>query len=260
MEKFKFKKSLGQNFLIDNNIRRKIVESADVVSTSLIIEVGPGNGSITKSLVKLGVPVIAFEIDKRLESYLSSINSDNLEVIYDDFLNVDLKNVLSKYKYDKLHLIANLPYYITTPIINKVINETNVDEMIVMVQKEVGARFKALPNTKEYNSLSVYLQYYFDISKVTIVSRNSFIPKPNVDSIVIKFTRKNELLNVKDKELFFRLVKDAFKQKRKNLRNNLSDYDLIKLQDALKNIDKDLTFRAEQLSLEEFVFIANYLS
>ena len=259
MEKFEFKKSLGQNFLIDNNIKRKIVDSASIDSESLILEVGPGNGAITKLLVEKGVPVIAFEIDTRLKSELDKIKSDNLKVIYGDFLNVNLDDVLKNYKYSNIHLIANLPYYITTPIINKVISEVRIDEMIIMVQKEVGDRFKANPGTKDYNSLSVFLQYYFDIEKVVLVSKNSFIPRPKVDSIVVKFTRKKELLYVKDEELFFKFVRDSFKQKRKNLRNNLREYDLIKLENALKKINKDLTYRAEQLCLEDFVSVFNEL-
>ena len=257
MEKFEFKKSLGQNFLIDNNIKRKIVDSASIDSESLILEVGPGNGAITKLLVEKDVPVIAFEIDTRLKSELDKIKSDNLKVIYGDFLNVNLDDVLKNYKYSNIHLIANLPYYITTPIINKVISEVCIDEMIIMVQKEVGDRFKAKPGTKDYNSLSVFLQYYFDIEKVVLVSKNSFIPMPKVDSIVVKFTRKKELLYVKDEEMFFKFVRDSFKQKRKNLRNNLREYDLIKLENALKKVNKDLTYRAEQMSLEDFVSVFN---
>ena len=257
MEKFEFKKSLGQNFLIDNNIKRKIVDSASIDSESLILEVGPGNGAITKLLVEKDVPVIAFEIDTRLKSELDKIKSDNLKVIYGDFLNVNLDDVLKNYKYSNIHLIANLPYYITTPIINKVISEVCIDEMIIMVQKEVGDRFKANPGTKDYNSLSVFLQYYFDIEKVALVSKNSFIPRPKVDSIVVRFTRKKELLYVKDEEMFFKFVRDSFKQKRKNLRNNLREYDLIKLENALKKVNKDLTYRAEQMSLEDFVSVFN---
>lgn len=257
MEKFEFKKSLGQNFLIDNNIKRKIVDSASIDSESLILEVGPGNGAITKLLVEKDVPVIAFEIDTRLKSELDKIKGDNLKVIYGDFLNVNLDDVLKNYKYSNIHLIANLPYYITTPIINKVISEVCIDEMIIMVQKEVGDRFKAKPGTKDYNSLSVFLQYYFDIEKVVLVSKNSFIPRPKVDSIVVKFTRKKELLYVKDEEMFFKFVRDSFKQKRKNLRNNLREYDLIKLENALKKVNKDLTYRAEQMSLEDFVSVFN---
>lgn len=259
MKDFRFKKSLGQNFLCDNNIKRKIVESANVDEHSLILEVGPGNGAITKLLVEFGVPVIAFEIDERLKEDLNSIKSSNLEIVWQDFLKVDLKEILSQYKYEKIHLIANLPYYITTPIINKIIEETEINEMIIMVQKEVGNRFMAKPNTKEYNSLSVFLQYYFNISKVTMVSRNSFVPKPNVDSVVVKFVRKNDLMRVKDLNLFFELVRDAFKQKRKNLRNNLRNYDLEKIESSLKKLNKDLTYRAEQLSIEEFVYVANSL-
>lgn len=258
MNDFRFKKSLGQNFLIDENIKKKIVNSASIEEGSIILEVGPGSGAITKLLVEFGVPVVAFEVDERLKSKLEKINSNNLDVIFEDFLNVDLTKVLSNYNYKKIHLIANLPYYITTPIINKVINECNIDEMIVMVQKEVGDRFMGKPNSRDYNSLSVFLQYYFDVSKVTLVSKNCFFPRPKVDSVVVKFTRKKELFLVNDIDKFFKLVKDAFTQKRKNLRNNLKGYDLILLENALKEIGKDLTFRAEQLSVSDFVHIANF--
>jgi len=259
MSDFKFKKSLGQNFLIDNNIKQKIIDSASIENGSIILEVGPGNGSLTKELVKLGVRVISFEIDERLKDELESINADNLTLFFGDFLKVDLNAILKDYNYSKIHLIANLPYYITTPIINKVMSESSIDEMIVMVQKEVGDRFRAMPNTKEYNSLSVCLQYYFDITKVTLVSSKCFVPRPKVDSIVVKFTRKKVLIPVKDEELFFKFVRDSFKQKRKNLRNNLKGYDLEKIDYALKKLDKDLTFRAEQLSIQDFAFIFNSL-
>lgn len=259
MSNFKFKKSLGQNFLIDNNIKQKIIESATIEQGSIILEVGPGNGALTKELVKLGVPVLSFEIDERLRPELESIDASNLSLFFGDFLNVDLNDVLSAYSYKKIHLIANLPYYITTPIISKVMKESKIDEMIVMVQKEVGDRFKAQPNSKDYNSLSISLQYYFDIKNVTVVSRKCFVPSPNVDSIVVKFSRRSELIPVNNEELFFSFVKDAFKQKRKNLRNNLRGYDLDKLEDALKCLGKDLTYRAEQLSIEDFAFVFNSL-
>ncbi len=261
MSEFSFKKSLGQNFLIDNNIKDKIINASSITKDSLIIEVGAGSGSLTKRLVLLGVPVISFEIDSRLTDKLNEIKKeyDNLTLVFGDFLSADLGLILSNFRYKKVHLIANLPYYITTPIINKVMNEVSIDEMIIMVQKEVGNRFKALPNTKDYSSLSVFLQYYFDITKVTDVSRNSFVPKPNVDSIVVKFTRKKDKLYLEDEDLFFKLVRDAFVHKRKNLRNNLGSYDLDKLSEALGNIGKDLTYRAEQLTVLDFVFVANYL-
>lgn len=255
MRDFDYKKSLGQNFLVDENVKKKIVSSANIDEKSLIIEVGPGKGAISKYLVKLGVPVVAFEIDTRLREELSKI--ENLEVVYGDFLSVDLNSVLSKYNYDNIHLIANLPYYITTPIITKVMKINEVSEMIVMVQKEVGERFMSKPGFKSYNSLSVFLQYYFDVSEVCKVNRSCFVPVPKVDSIVVKFVRKKELLKVNDINKFFKLVKDSFKQKRKNLRNNLKSYDLNKLESILFNLNKDLTYRAEQLSIEDFVYISN---
>ena len=155
--------------------------------------------------------------------------------------------------------MANLPYYITTPIIIKLIEDKlNIDKIVVMVQKEVGNRFKAKPNTKEYNSLSVYLNYYFNIKKICDVSRNVFIPKPNVDSIVVLFEKK-EKLKVNDERFFFKLVKDSFKQKRKTLKNNLVDYDLKKIEEVLKKYNFSLSVRAEQLDLSIFIDLANNL-
>lgn len=257
MKEFAYKKSLGQNFLKDKSVINKIIDSADITVDSLILEIGPGSGALTKELVKTKGKVVAFEIDERLKEELSKIESNNLEVIYGDFLKVDLKEVLNNYNYKKLHLIANLPYYITTPIIMKIINETKIDEMIIMVQKEVGSRFKAKPNTKEYNSLSVFLQYYFDIKTVTIVNKNSFVPKPKVDSIVVRFSKKDNKIKANNEKVFFKLVKDSFTFKRKNLKNNLKGYDLNKINIILNKFNKDLTFRAESLSLEEFIEISN---
>lgn len=257
MKEFAYKKSLGQNFLKDKSVINKIIDSADITVDSLILEIGPGSGALTKELVKTKGKVVAFEIDERLKEELSKIESNNLEVIYVDFLKIDLKEVLNKYNYKKLHLIANLPYYITTPIIMKIINETKIDEMIIMVQKEVGSRFKAKPNTKEYNSLSVFLQYYFDIKTVTIVNKNSFVPKPKVDSIVVRFSKKDNKIKANNEKVFFKLVKDSFTFKRKNLKNNLKGYDLNKINIILNKFNKDLTFRAESLSLEEFIEISN---
>ena len=168
------------------------------------------------------------------------------------------QNEIKNYDYKKLYVVANLPYYITTPIIMKIIEELDVDKIVVMVQKEVGNRFKAKPNTKEYNSLSVYLNYYFNIKKICDVSRNVFIPKPNVDSIVVLFEKK-EKLKVNDEKFFFKLVKDSFKQKRKTLKNNLVDYDLKKIEEVLKKYNFSLSVRAEQLDLSIFIDLANNL-
>lgn len=256
---FKFKKNLGQNFITDNNIIKKIIECSDIVEHSLIIEVGPGSGVLTKELVKSNCSVLCFEIDKTLEPFLSKINADNLTIVYEDFLKVDVKEYLKNYSYHKLYFISNLPYYITTPIITKACQELNADVLTIMVQKEVANRYKANINSRDYNSLSVFVQYYYEVTKLFDVSKNCFVPKPNVDSSVLLFKKRENLLKVKNEELFFKFVRDSFKQKRKNLRNNLKDYDLEKINKLLKDLKKDLTFRAEQISIEEFVYIVNNL-
>ncbi len=257
---FKFKKSLGQNFLVDNNISKKIIEICNFEKqNSLIIEVGPGGGALTKLLIDAGFNVIAFEIDKTLKPTLDKLTSDNVKIIYEDFLKVDLENYINSKKYDKIYFVSNLPYYITTPIINKIINEIDIEKIVIMVQKEVGDRFTAMPCTKEYNSLSVFLQYNFNIKKECLVSKNCFFPKPNVDSVVLSFSKK-EKPYVKDEKQFYKLVKDSFRYKRKTIKNNLNDYNLEKLEMELKKINKSLSTRAEELTIEDFINISNGIS
>ena len=258
MKDFEFKKSLGQNFLTDKNIINKIVNSIDSTNNDLIIEIGPGAGSLTKELVKKGSDLICFEIDKRLESILNEIKSNKLKIIYEDFLKVKLSDYIDK-KYENIYFIGNLPYYITTAIINKIVKESNPTSITIMIQKEVALRFMAKPNTKEYNSLSVFLQYNFDIVKICDVSKNCFVPVPKVDSMVIQLI-KNKKNNVINESIFYKLIEDAFKQKRKNLKNNLKNYDLERINSILKSFNKDLTFRAEQITIEEFIKISNELS
>lgn len=257
---FNFKKKYGQNFIVDKNIIHSIIKKSEIDDETLVIEIGPGAGSLTSELGKYAKNVIAYEIDETLKPILEKNITPNTEVIYEDFLKRDIAEDIKKYNYKKLYVIANLPYYITTPIIIKLI-ETKIDfdKIVVMVQKEVGDRFKAKPKTKEYNSLSVFLSYYFNITKILDVSRNVFMPKPNVDSIVACFTKKVDKLKVNNEELFFKLIKDSFKQKRKNLRNNLKGYDLENISKTLSKYNLDLTVRAEALPLEIFVDIANNL-
>jgi len=257
MKNFNFKKSLGQNFLTDNNIIEKIIKESDIEPKSLIIEIGPGAGALTKELVLTSNQVVAFEIDTRLKDILSQIKSDKLEIIYEDFLKVDLTKYLKKYKYSKLYVIANLPYYITTPIITKLINQVKPDSITIMVQKEVGDRINAKTDSKNYNSLSIFSQYNYNIRKICDVSKNVFIPKPNVDSIVLNFKKIDRNIKVKNEDKFFQFVRDSFQYKRKNLRNNLKKYDLKKLEEILKKYNKDLSFRAEQITIEEFINIFN---
>ena len=254
--KFDYKKSLGQNFLKDKNIIKKIADSINPTEEDLIIEIGPGAGALTKELVKKKSEVICFEIDTRLKEILEEINSEKLTIIFKDFLSIKINEYIDQNKYKNLYFVGNLPYYITTAIINKIVKESNPYEITIMVQKEVADRFSAKPGTKDYSSISIFLQYNFDIERVCNVSKTCFEPVPKVDSSVIKFKR-NKKISANDEEKFYKLIKDSFTQKRKNLRNNLKGYDLNKIQAILKKYDKDLTARAEQLSIEEFIDISN---
>ena len=258
MKNFDYKKSLGQNFLIDKNIIEKISNSISATENDLIIEIGPGSGALTKELIKKNSNLVCFEIDQRLKDILCEFESEKTQIVFNDFLKVKLSDYISKIKHDKLFFVGNLPYYITTTIINKIIDESNPNEIIVMVQKEVGERFMAKPKTKQYNSLSVFLQYNFDITKVCNVSKNCFEPIPKVDSVVVKLNKHNKY-SIKNKEKFYKMVKDSFKQKRKTIKNNLYNYDLTIIENVLKKYNKSLTSRAEELSIEEFVEIANSL-
>ena len=256
----KFKKKFGQNFLQDNNIIKKIVGVCNTNLDDLIIEIGPGAGALTQELVNKA-HVLAYEIDTDLkEELINNFVDKNVEFIFDDFLNRNIKEDLANINYNNLYVIANLPYYITTPIINKIIEEKiDVNQMVLMVQKEVGDRFSAKIGTKDYSSITVFLNYYFDIKKEFIVNRNSFYPKPNVDSIIISFIRKNNKVNVNDEEKFFKLVKDSFVQKRKTLKNNLKAYDFEKINQVLEKNNLPSDVRAENISLEVFAEISNNL-
>ena len=259
-ENFNFKKKFGQNFIVDKNIIHSIIKKSNIDKDTLVIEIGPGAGSLTAQLDKVSGHVIAYEIDKNLKPILEKQNLNNTTIIYEDFLKRNISEDLKNYNYSKTYVVANLPYYITTPIIIKLIEDKlNIDKIVVMVQKEVGNRFKAKPNTKEYNSLSIFLNYYFTVEKILDVSKNVFIPKPNVDSIVVSFTKKENKIKLKNEQIFFKLVRDSFKQKRKTLKNNLKGYNLEKIENILKKHNLDLTVRAEAISIEIFAEIANEL-
>ena len=260
---FNFKKNFGQNFIIDENVITNIIEKSGVNKDTLVIEIGPGAGSLTYKLSKYAKNVVCYEIDTKLKPILDEVLKDcnNVEIIFEDFLKSNVLDTVQKYEYKKIYVVANLPYYITTPIIVKLIEDKiPLEKIVVMVQKEVGNRFKAVPGTKEYSSLSVFLDYYFDVKKLIDVSSNVFMPKPNVDSIVVEFIKHNKYNNVINEELFFKLVRDSFKQKRKTLRNNLKEYDLNKINEVLIKHGKDLSVRAEKLRIEEFIEISNALN
>ena len=263
MEDFRFKKKFGQNFLKDNNIVKKIVRCADISDNSLTIEVGPGAGIMTKELATISNNVIAYEIDTELKDKLDENLKDynNINILFKDFLETNIKEDINSYSYDNLYFVSNVPYYITTPILLKLIESgLKFNKIVMMVQKEVGDRFSAIPGSKQYGSISVFLNYFYEVKKEFLVSRKQFIPEPNVDSIIISFSEKNDKLELYDFKFFERIVKDSFQFKRKTIRNNLKKYNLDLIEQILIKYGYDLNVRAELLSYEVFVDIANSLS
>ena len=265
MEKYdvKFKKKFGQNFLKDINIVKKIVRSAEIDEKSLVIEVGPGGGIMTRELSLVADNVLAYEIDEELkEEHAKRLGDrDNITILFQDFLESDIVKDVEKYDYNKLYFVSNVPYYITTPIILKLIESgLSFEKIIMMVQKEVGDRFSTKSGNKEYGSITVLLNYFYNIKKEFFVSRKQFVPEPNVDSVIISFSEKNDKLPLNDFNFFEKLVRDSFQYKRKTLRNNLKGYDLDKVNKVLEKYGKDLSVRAEALDVEVFVEIANELS
>lgn len=262
MYKFDYKKNLGQNFLQDKNIIDKIVNAPDYGDNNLVIEIGPGAGVLTKELLKKVDRAILYEVDTRLEKILNKELSTfvNYELIFDDFLNRDVNKDISKYDFDNLYIVANLPYYITTPIITKIINDKiPTNEIVIMIQKEVADRFSAKPGSKEYGQITVFLNYFFDIDNVCNVSKNCFFPKPKVDSAVIKMKRKESNDYIKNFDVFNKLVKDSFRFKRKTIKNNLVGYDLDIISNILTKYGFDINTRSENIPYNVFVEIANEL-
>lgn len=260
---FSFKKKFGQNFLLDQNILNNIVSISNITKNTLVIEIGVGAAALTKKIAEKAKKVLGYEIDNTLKPVLDEILKEykNVDIIYDDFLNRNITKDLNNYDYDEIMVVANLPYYITTPIITKFIEEKiNVKRIVVMVQNEVADRFSAKVNTKSYNSLTIFLNYYFDIKKAFVVSKNVFYPKPNVDSAVVVFEEKTNKYKVKNEELFFEIVKQAFTQKRKTIKNNLKNYNLEKIEKVLNKNGKDLSVRAEAVTIEEFIKISDELA
>ena len=264
MEKYdvKFKKKFGQNFLKDVNIVRRIVDAAGIERNSLVIEVGPGGAIMTRELASVADNVLAYEIDTDLEIELSKRleNCTNVDVVFQDFLTSNLIDDVSKYVYEHLYFVSNVPYYITTPILMKLIDSgLKFEKIVMMVQKEVGDRFSTSCGNKEYGSITVLLNYFYNVKKEFFVSRKQFIPEPNVDSVIVSFSEKKDKLPLNDFKFFERLVRDSFQYKRKNLRNNLKNYDLDVISNVLQEHGYDLTVRAEALDVSIFVEIANAL-
>ena len=258
---FNFKKSLGQNFLRDKNIVNKIIEGAEIDKDTLVIEIGPGDGSLSYDIINKCGYAYLFEIDNRLEDNLRNKLScySNYTLYIKDFLESSIDDIKELNNYKKLYVVANLPYYITSPIIMKLVNEFKPDKIVIMIQKEVAMRLSASVNTRDYGYISVILSYYYDIKRLVDVSRKCFIPEPKVDSAVIVMNKKSNINNNFNYELFLKLVKDAFQFKRKNLRNNLKSYDLDTINRVLEKYNLSLTDRAENISLDVFIDIVNTL-
>ena len=256
----KAKKSLGQNFLQDENILKNIANSITTKTNDLIIEIGPGKGALTKYLKDKNSFLICYEIDERMKEILKKLEDNKTKIIFNDFLQADIINDSQEFAYENIYIIANIPYYITTPIIKKVIKQEKLKSMTLLVQKEVAERLSAKPGSKSYGSLTVYLNYYFNINYLFNVSKYAFNPIPKVESAVVNFERIKNKISVKNEELFFKLINDSFKMKRKTLKNNLKEYNWTKIKAILEKRNLNESVRAEELSIEIFVEIANALS
>ncbi|NLJ41566.1 MAG: 16S rRNA (adenine(1518)-N(6)/adenine(1519)-N(6))-dimethyltransferase RsmA [Clostridiales bacterium] len=264
---FKFSKSLGQNFLIDSNIVEKIIEGANISEEDNILEIGPGIGTLTKELVTKAGKVVAVEIDRGLLPILNETlgSPSNLTIVQGDILKLDIKRLVKDYfEGQDFKVVANLPYYITTPIIMRFLEEDlPFTALTVMVQKELAQRMAASPNSKEYGSLSVAVQYYTQPQLVCKVPSTVFMPRPKVDSLVITLNRLDHSpAEVKDEKLFFSIVRAAFAKRRKTLLNNLvaenlGDWDKAEITKILEEVGIDPQIRGESLGIKEYALIAN---
>lgn len=258
----KFKKKFGQNFLKDSSVVDRIVNVADIQGNSLVIEVGPGGAIMTRELAKVATNVLAYEIDVDLKDELNKriYGFSNINLIFQDFLTSDLSLDVSRYEYDNLYFVSNVPYYITTPIIMKLMTSNlHFKKIVMMVQKEVGDRFSSPCGSRQYGSISVLLQYYFNVKNEFFVPRSEFVPEPNVDSVIISFSERVDKPYLKSMKFFEQIVQDSFQFKRKNLKNNLKKYDLEVVASILSKYGKDLNDRAEALDVLIFVDLANAL-
>lgn len=267
---FAFQKKFGQNFLIDTHVLDKIISAAGVTKEDMVLEIGPGIGTMTQCLAEAARQVVAVEIDTNLIPILQETLADyeNVTVINEDILKVDIKQLAEQYNNSRpIKVVANLPYYITTPIIMGLF-ESNVpiDNITVMVQKEVADRMQVGPGSKDYGALSLAVQYYADPYIVANVPPNCFIPRPNVGSAVIRLTRHQQPpVDVKDSKLMFKLVRASFNQRRKTLQNGLNNSPEIpftkeQIIAAIESLGVPATIRGEALTLQQFAQLANYFS
>lgn len=260
-------KKLGQNFLIDENVLDTIVNSSEISSEDLVIEIGPGLGTLTQKLLEEAGKVICVELDERMITVLQDrfFMYNNLEIINEDILKIDLGKLIKENKKNsdlkKVKIVANLPYYITTPIIMKLLEEKlDIESITVMIQKEVADRLTAIPGNKNSGAITYTVYYYSQAEEILTVPNTSFIPEPEVESEVIKLNiRKKPVIEIKDEEKFFKIIKYAFMQRRKTLVNSLSNSNLFESKQQIENILKELgidkRIRGEALTIEQFAKI-----
>ena len=254
----KANKSLGQNFLINDDILEKIINSAEITKEDTVIEIGPGLGTLTNKLLENAKKVIAVEVDFKMAQLLKDRfkNSNNLQIINEDILKLDLKKIIA----GKTKVVANLPYYITTPIIMKLLEEKlELESITVMVQKEVAQRIVEIPGGKNCGAITYAIHYYTKPEHIIDVSKDMFLPSPKVDSAVIKL---NILKNVKKEKLLFKIIKYSFSQRRKTLLNALTNSGILQKQETVKMLQElgiEENRRGETLTLDEFKTIANYI-
>lgn len=267
---FVFQKKFGQNFLIDTHVLDKIISAAGVTKDDMVLEIGPGIGTMTQYLAEAAGKVVAVEIDSNLIPILEETlaSYDNVTVMNADVLKVDIKQLAEEYNGGRpIKVVANLPYYITTPIIMGLFEgDVPIDNITVMVQKEVADRMQVGPGSKDYGALSLAVQYYAEPYIVANVPPNCFIPRPNVGSAVIRLTRhKTPPVDVQDAKLMFKLIRASFNQRRKTLQNGLNNSPEIpfskeQIVEAIESLEVSATVRGEALTLEQFAALANFLS
>lgn len=264
---FRIKKKFGQNFLTDENILRKISEVAVIDKKTLVVEIGPGLGSLTEFLLEKAGHLLAYEIDSELIPILEKTFSDNnFTLINDDILSRDIDQDIDgvNFDYDKVIVVANLPYYITTPILMKCIEDSKkINEMVVMMQLEVANRITSTPSKKDYNSLSIAIQYKTIAKLAFKVPRTVFVPAPNVDSAIVYLkTKENPTVVPVDEKYFYQIVRSSFVQRRKKLSNNLNSvfgYDKTRVEDLLEVLGHSRTVRAESLNVDDFIVLSDNL-
>ncbi len=267
---FSFRKRFGQNFLIDEHVLTKIVDAALIEEEDGVIEIGPGIGTMTQLLCERAAKVVAIEIDRDLIPILDETLSDysNVKVINDDVMKTDIRRLIEEeFEGRRVRVVANLPYYITTPIVmNLLENRYPIESITIMVQKEVAERMRAVPGTKDYGALSLAVQYYADTYIAANVPPNCFIPRPNVGSAVIRLTvLKEPQTEVSNEKQMFEIIRASFNQRRKTLANAIANYAGLSfsrsdVENALTKMDLPVTVRGESLNLQQFAVLSNILT